>query len=224
MNIRNFAFAIVAAAALGGCVTGYGYRGGAGDYYYGRPSVDYYGGGYGNYGYSGYGGYGYGYDYGYPYSYGGYYGGYYPGYYYYPYPRHPRPRPHHPTPPRHDGYVIPDNGVRYQSRYQTEVLGRNKSAGSAQGSAIGEPRYPSRYSSRAPQVRSGLESRGGPIQSAPPARMQPAAPRFEPPSQRPEPRFESRAPRTERLDSGARDLAPSRGSSRERDHGRVQTP
>ncbi len=79
------------AAMLGGCVSGYQYRDGAGDYYYGQPSVEYrdygYGGagygypggwngslGYGYGGYRGYGGYGgnYGYPYGYPYGYGGY--------------------------------------------------------------------------------------------------------------------------------------------------------
>lgn len=55
----------IAAALLAGCATyGYGYRGGAGDYYYGQPGTEY------RY-------------YGYP---GGYYGGYgYPGYYGSPY-------------------------------------------------------------------------------------------------------------------------------------------
>ncbi len=88
--------ALFAAAALSGCAT-YDYAGGSapGGYYYGRPSVDYYGPygggyGYGSYGYD-YGGYGYGYGYS-PYRFG-YYGGYYP---YYPY------RPHNPRPPRPD--------------------------------------------------------------------------------------------------------------------------
>ncbi len=91
----------LAAALLGGCVSGYQYRDGAGDYYYGQPQVEYRDYGYGGYGgYGGYdnspygygggwggqigygtGGYGYGYGYGYPYGYGGY-GGY--GYPYYP--------------------------------------------------------------------------------------------------------------------------------------------
>jgi hypothetical protein len=90
----------LAIATLAGCATGYSYRGGNGDYYYGQPSVDYrYYGGYG-YGY-GSGGYGYGRSYyldvfgrpvyGYPH---GYYGGRYPGY---PYGHFPRP-PH-----GHDG-------------------------------------------------------------------------------------------------------------------------
>lgn len=85
----------LAAAVLGACATGYDYRGGNGDYYYGQPSVDYqddYYGSYGAAGYGypggwsgmlgygmGYGGYGYG---GYPYGYGYPYGGY--GYPYYP--------------------------------------------------------------------------------------------------------------------------------------------
>ncbi|WP_199268748.1 hypothetical protein [Cognatiluteimonas profundi] len=115
--IRNLLLPALAAALLGGCVTGYDYRGGAGDYYYGQPSVDYQDDGYYSpYGYGGYGypggwsgmigygmgyggGYGYGgYPYGYPYGYG------------YPYtPRppvivvRPDPRPHpHPRPHRDD--------------------------------------------------------------------------------------------------------------------------
>lgn len=97
--------ALFATAVLGGCAT-YDYAGGSapGGYYYGRPSVDYYGpygGGYG-YGAYGYGGYGYGYS---PYGYG-YYGGYYP---YYPYRPH-----HHPRPPRpdHDDDRPPSEGGR----------------------------------------------------------------------------------------------------------------
>lgn len=95
--IRQLMLATLAAFALGGCATDYAYRGGAGDYYYGQPSVvyhDYYGysapyGSLYGYGYPywrsglsiGYG-YGYGY-YGHPYRHhGGYYGGY--PFYYYP--------------------------------------------------------------------------------------------------------------------------------------------
>lgn len=77
--------ALAALALLAGCATGYQYRGGSGDYYYGSPSVEYRV--YGNYGYPGYygygypyGGYGYG-SYGYPYY-------YYGGGYYYPWYRH----------------------------------------------------------------------------------------------------------------------------------------
>ena len=114
--IRHLAIATLAAAALGGCVTDYAYRDGVGDYYYGRPSVEYYDSGYGapygsvygypgggwngglsiRYGYGGYGGYGY------PYGYG-YYGGGYP--YYPPYWHRRHHRPHHPDrpPPSSDG-------------------------------------------------------------------------------------------------------------------------
>ena len=96
--------ALFATAALSGCAT-YDYAGGSapGGYYYGRPSVEYYGpygGGYG-YGSYGYGGYGYGGGYGYsPY---GYYGGYYP---YYPY------RPHRPHRPDHNDDRPPSQGGR----------------------------------------------------------------------------------------------------------------
>ncbi len=90
--LRKILLPALAIAALAGCATDYGYRGGNGDYYYGQPRVEY------RY-YGGYGGYGYGYDgyyydrygrpvYGYPY--GGYYGGYYGSPYRYPYwPRRP---------------------------------------------------------------------------------------------------------------------------------------
>lgn len=102
---RKLLIPALAIATLAGCATGYSYRGGNGDYYYGQPSVDYrY---YGGYGY-GYGGYGYGQSYyvdvfgrpvyGYPY---GYYGGRYPSY-----PHHgqgPRPRPPHGHDGDHDG-------------------------------------------------------------------------------------------------------------------------
>lgn len=122
--IRKLTFAALAAALLGGCVsTGYQYRDGPGDYYYGRSASAYgpYGAPYGRigYGYPGglYGSVGYGY--GYPYDrYSRYYGGYsrygyYPyghPYYYSPY-YYPRPvivRPRHghghtpPPPDQHD--------------------------------------------------------------------------------------------------------------------------
>lgn len=76
--LRNTLLAALAAATLGGCVTGYAYRGGAsGDYYYGEPRTEYrY---YDPYGY--YGGYDRGYGYGYGYGYGTYSPGRY-GYYY----------------------------------------------------------------------------------------------------------------------------------------------
>lgn len=137
--------ALTLGGLLGGCATSYQYREGAGDYYYGQPSVDYYddGYGYGGYGYPGgwsgslgfgygYGGYGYG---GYGYPWGGYgypYGGYWNPYF-------PRPpiiieRRHHddghhddhdeddtrPRRPRGDG-VPPDDGRRLD---QPRVNGR----------------------------------------------------------------------------------------------------
>lgn len=104
--IRKFILPVMAAGLLAGCVTpGYQYRGGSGDYYYGRGTtgVPY---GYGSIGYGSrggwYGGMGYGMSYGYPYGHG-YYPGYYPGYVPYPVyrpPYHPRPypRPHPPRP------------------------------------------------------------------------------------------------------------------------------
>ncbi|MGH8025385.1 MAG: hypothetical protein ACREO0_01545 [Pseudoxanthomonas sp.] len=132
--------ALFATAALSGCAT-YDYAGGSapGGYYYGRPSVEYYGPyggsyGYGAYGYGDY--YGYGYS---PYRYG-YYGSYYP---YYPY------RPHHPRPPRpdHDDDRPPSQGGRpppwrrpdgrYQDSGQVMIPPRN-----------GVPQVPSQ-----PQVR-----------------------------------------------------------------------
>src|SRR3546814_793330 len=114
---------VFAAVALAGCATGYTYRDGYGDYYYGQPSVDYYDYGYGapygsiygyprywrgglgiGYGY-GYGGYGYGYPY-------GYHGGGYP--YYPPYWWYRPHRPHRPekppvddVPPRVTGGRLP---------------------------------------------------------------------------------------------------------------------
>jgi hypothetical protein len=117
--IRKLLLPALAVAMLGGCVTsGYEYRGGNGDYYYGQPQVEYrdYGYPYGRFGYGYPGGwsgsFGWGYGYGDPY---GYYGGYYdPWRYYTPY-RRPHHRDHHgdhdhddsagvpPTTPRDDG-------------------------------------------------------------------------------------------------------------------------
>jgi hypothetical protein len=57
--------AVLSTGLLGGCVSGYQYRDGAGDYYYGQPQIEY-----SDYGYGGYGGYGGG-----PYGYGGGWGG-----------------------------------------------------------------------------------------------------------------------------------------------------
>lgn len=108
--LRKLLLPMLATAALAGCATGYQYRGGQGDYYYGQPQVEYRQSGpsgfYGDVGLGygsgfGFGGFGYGfgasyfYDrygrlvYGYPSQYFGspYYGrggGYHPRY-----PRHP---------------------------------------------------------------------------------------------------------------------------------------
>jgi hypothetical protein len=135
--------AIFATAALSGCAT-YDYAGGSapGGYYYGRPSVEYYGpygGGYG-YGAYGYDGYGYGGYGGYGYSPYGYYGGYYPYYPYRPYRPH-RPHPDHDDdrPPSQGGrpppWRRPDG--RYQDSGQVLIPPRN-----------GVPQVPSQ-----PQVR-----------------------------------------------------------------------
>src|SRR3546814_17567205 len=99
---------VFAAVALAGCATGYTYRDGYGDYYYGQPSVDYsdygYGSPYGSiHGYTRYWrgglgiGYGYAYGgsgYGYP---SGHHGGGYP--YYPPHRWSPPPRPPPPEQP-----------------------------------------------------------------------------------------------------------------------------
>ena len=101
--VRKFLLPALAVAMFGGCVTsGYQYRGGNGDYYYGQPQVEYrdYGSPYGGFGY-GYpgrwnGSFGLGYGYGDPY---GFYGGYYDPWRYYTYDpwRYYTPyrRPHH---------------------------------------------------------------------------------------------------------------------------------
>lgn len=120
--IRKLLIAVAASALLAGCVSDYAYRGGSGDYYYGRSSAYGHGYGYGapystigyGYGYPGgwYGGVGYGYGYGSRY-------GYYPGYdyygysrpYYYPYYYRPH-RPHRPRPPhRPEGPEKPRPGT-----------------------------------------------------------------------------------------------------------------
>lgn len=106
--INKLILPAVATVLLSGCMTGYNYRHarGAGDYYYGQPSVDYryHGSPYGRYGYGpyGYGSYGYrGY-----YGYGGYGYPYYPGYYWRPHPDYGdhddgdhEPRPDNDNPP-----------------------------------------------------------------------------------------------------------------------------
>lgn len=96
--IRKLLLPAACVLLLGGCMTGYGYsdRGG---YYYGRPSVNVYGGvGYGS-GYP-YSRHGYG---RYAYPYGGYYGSYGYPYYSYGYPYYPY-YPHYPRHDRGDGH------------------------------------------------------------------------------------------------------------------------
>lgn len=111
---RAFLLPVLAASLLAGCVySDYAYRGGHGngDYYYGRPYVDYrYYGGYG--GYSDYGYYGYYGAYGYPYGRYPYYGhGYRYPYYGYGYPHGYYPyRPYYPY--RHH-HSRPDGGVMH---------------------------------------------------------------------------------------------------------------
>ena len=121
--IRKLLLPLLALLVLSGCVSDYRYRGGSGDYYYGRPQVEYRT--IGPYGYPGFGGYlGYGsygpyglFGYGYPY---GYYGSPYWG----PWqPRPPRPGHGHgdagdadgddrPPPWRDFGRMAPREGVR----------------------------------------------------------------------------------------------------------------
>ena len=95
--IRKLLVPLAAALLLGGCVTGYGYRAGAGDYYYGQPRTEYryYDDSFGYYGSYGFGRYAPAYYYD---RYGRLvYGGSY-GYYGYPYGYGSqwwyRPRPH----------------------------------------------------------------------------------------------------------------------------------
>ena len=114
--LRKLLLPILATAALAGCATGYQYRGGQGDYYYGQPQVEYRHSGptgfYGDIGF-GYGsGYGYG---GTGYGFGGFEARYfydrygrlvygYPGRYYRaPYYRHGGGYPHRPPRGQGDG-------------------------------------------------------------------------------------------------------------------------
>ncbi|MFL6591986.1 MAG: hypothetical protein ACJ8GK_04665 [Luteimonas sp.] len=143
---------LVAAAMLAGCATGYQYRGGNGDYYYGQPTVEYHDYGYGGfYGYPGgwggslgfgygYGGWGYGYPYwggyGYPYwGYGGYHG-YYPhgGHHHHHHGGHddsdsddPVVPPSSPSPPPGAGVRPPSRALLPGPRTRTPILMRDPS-------------------------------------------------------------------------------------------------
>ncbi|GAA5067751.1 hypothetical protein [Lysobacter panacisoli] len=109
---RKLLLPALAATLLAGCVTDYTYRAnGGGDYYYGRPTVDYrYYGGYGG-GYYGYPGYG---AWGYPYRYGAY--GYH-GYPYYGYPAYPR-YPYYRYPYRHGHGYNYNHGGGHRGDYR----------------------------------------------------------------------------------------------------------
>src|SRR5690606_8955795 len=205
---------LVAAAALSGCATDYAYRGGAGDYYYGRPSVEYYDYGYGApygsiYGYPGgwYGGIGYGYGagrygYGYPY---GYYGGYsaYPYWWYYT-PRRPH-RPHQPHrppqgehPPRVTGGNLPPSRVIGNQAPRSPAQVRPR--GGAQPMRPPRPQGPwrDRVDARPPAVsrpaprvqRPATSSRPAPGSRPAPRVSRPAPPPARPISREREPRRE----------------------------------
>jgi len=97
-SLRALVLPGLAGALLAGCATGYTYRSGPGDYYYGQPQVEYRD--YGMYGGYGYYGPGWGW-YGAPYSWGGYpYGPYWGPPYWGHRHWHRRP-PADPPPPGH---------------------------------------------------------------------------------------------------------------------------
>jgi len=216
--VRKFLLAALSAAALAGCVTdgyysGYGgYRGG-GDYYYGRPSVDYYYDDYGYPGYGyGYGGYGYGhgyYGYGYPY-YGGY-GGYWDYPYYWP--------PYRPRPPRpdHDD----DDGPRTGGNLPPSRAGGPQGAGQVPR-AIARPRLTDGVDRPAWRPPGGLRPGiGGPRTGGSGREMRVRAPASSPPlaprQVAPVPRVDSRPPMSGR--SMPRERVSRPPASRERDLG-----
>lgn len=136
--LRKLLLPLAAAGLLGGCVTGdYAYRGGTGDYYYGRPQVEhrYHDGPYGYYGpHYRYGLYGY---YGNPYYSHPFYG--YP-YYGYPYYR-PRP-PVIVQPPPDDGTVREDRDDRPPP--WRDLNGRRRIAVPDAGASMRPPPAPAR--------------------------------------------------------------------------------
>lgn len=210
LTTLKLALPAAAVLLLAGCITdpyqyrgGYGGQGYGGDYYYGRPSVeyrhrDYYGG------YGGYGGYGYGYpyygrsgwsfgvSYGYPYGYGRYgYGRYGYGYggwpyYYHGYPSHPpivvRPRPG----TDHDHEPQPGSGGDNQGPAPWRDLARLRDLNP--GPAIlAEP--------QAPRIRQQYEERQE-ARPAPEVRMRAPRPMAEAPSR---PTRASRVERVQRM-------------------------
>lgn len=108
--LRKLLLPLAAAGLLGGCVTGdYAYRGGPGDYYYGRPQVEYryHGGPYGYHPYAPYSRFGFYGHYGRP-----FYGHPYYGYPFWGYRHHGHPHYYRPpvvVQPRPDGGVVQDD-------------------------------------------------------------------------------------------------------------------
>ncbi|TCZ79618.1 hypothetical protein [Lysobacter sp. N42] len=149
---RKLVLPLAATALLAGCVTTapYGYRDGRGDYYYGRPSVEYrhhgvYPGGYPYYGPYRPGFYG-SFRYGWPY---GYYGHPYSGYPYYGRPYYRpiyRPRPQEPD-------TRPDGGAWRNF----DELRRRRDGGE---SAMPTPRPATPVAPREPRMRDGDGERG----------------------------------------------------------------
>lgn len=150
---RKLLLPIAATALLAGCVTSapYGYRSERGDYYYGRPSVEYrHHGVYPGYGYPYYG----------PYR-PGYYGGY-PGYYGYPYghgyygPRYGYPYYYPPVyRPRPGGSTQPDTRPDGGPWRHVDELRRRGTTGTTPG---GVGPAPSTYSPP-PQPQPRMEPR-----------------------------------------------------------------
>ena len=225
--IRRLSIVVLAAAALAGCVTdGYNYRGGSGDYYYGRPSVDYYYDDYyGGYGYPAwYGGYGYGHGYyGYGYPYYGWYGGYWDYPYYYRPPYRPRPRPDDDEGPRTGGNLppsrfdrVPEGGQYARPRVREGVSGDDAERPTW--------RNPPPDSTLRPRVREPrMGGSGDPMRVRAPAVSTPLAPRVGTPAPRPmvpAPRVDSRPSMSGR--SAPRERVSRPPASRERDLGQQQ--
>ncbi len=186
---------LVAATALSGCAS-YDYAGGgAGGYYHGRPSADYYGGyagygGYGTYGYGGYAPYGYRHGGSYYRYYG--YGGYNP---YYPYPRYYVVRPphddrdddddhHHDDDPRGERpppWRAPDG--RYRDTGSVMVPPRNRALpqSSTPSRVLADPSRPM----TAPRSMTAPQPMAAPRPSAPPPQRAAGTAQSERPAPRP---------------------------------------
>lgn len=178
LSFLRLALPAAAALLLAGCITDpYQYRGGygSGDYYYGRPSVEYrHHGYYDAYGYPSYGrsgwsfGVQYGYPYGYPYGYGRYggyrhggYGGYGWPYYYRGWPSYP-PIVVYPRPDPEPGHGTGDDGDQGPPPWRD--LDRIRDGGGVNQPIQGVPNAP----------RSGA---GLPPRTSRPAVTRPPAPR-----------------------------------------------